>query len=117
MIAGLILVTPFDTLKDFDREHYPWLPVGLLLRHHMDIAGDLALASAPVAVIATAKDTIVPPRRTEAVRKSARNLVFDRTIAHTGHIDIFDSAEFQGAMQTASTLIEADNGCRVEPSL
>lgn len=115
-IAGLILVTPFDTLRALAREHYPWLPVGLLLRHHMDVAGDLASTSAPVAVIAAAKDTIISPRRTKAVRKSARKLVLDRTIANAGHNDIYDSAEFRGAMQRALTLIEADNVGREIPS-
>jgi hypothetical protein len=37
-VAGLILVTPFDSLEALAREHYPWAPVGLLLRHRMEIA-------------------------------------------------------------------------------
>ena len=37
-IAGLILVTPFNSLNALAREHYPWAPVGLLLRHRMEIA-------------------------------------------------------------------------------
>jgi pimeloyl-ACP methyl ester carboxylesterase len=105
-VAGLILVTPFDTLEALAREHYPWLPIGLLLRHRMDVAGDLASVSAPVAVIAAEKDTIVPPRRTEPVRKAARHLVLDRTIANAGHNDIYDRDVFRDAMQKAMTVIE-----------
>ena len=37
-IAGLILVTPFDSLTALAREHYPWAPVSLLLRYRMEIA-------------------------------------------------------------------------------
>lgn len=106
-IAGLILVTPFDTLKALAREHYPWLPVRLLLRHHMDVAGDLAAVTAPVAVIAASEDTIVPPRRTEVVRQSARTLVVDRVINNAGHNDIYSRVEYKHAMQDAMTLIEA----------
>jgi pimeloyl-ACP methyl ester carboxylesterase len=33
--AGLILVTPFDSLETLARDVYWWAPVGLLLRHRM----------------------------------------------------------------------------------
>ncbi|MEM0946223.1 MAG: alpha/beta fold hydrolase [Pseudomonadota bacterium] len=106
-VAGAILVTPFDTLMALAREHYPWLPVRLLLRHRMDVAGSVADVPGAVAVIAASNDTVVPPRRTVAVRKSARQLVVDRVIAGAGHNDIYDRAEFSRAMQEALALIEA----------
>jgi pimeloyl-ACP methyl ester carboxylesterase len=105
-IAGLILVTPFDSLGALAREHYSWLPVGLLLRHRMEVADTLAAVAAPVALIAAAGDTVVPPRRTEPVRRSVRNLVLDRVIADAGHNDLYDRAEFKRAMQEALALIE-----------
>ena len=105
-IAGLILVTPFDSLKALAHEHYPWAPVGLLLRHRMEIADTLAASSAPVALIAAERDTIVPPRRTEPVRRSAGNIVLDRVIMDAGHNDLYDSAEFKRAMREALSLIE-----------
>jgi uncharacterized protein len=106
-IAGLILVTPFDSLKALAREHYPWAPVGLLLRHRMEIAEMLAGSSAPVALISAGSDTIVPPRRTEPLRRSAGNLVLDLVIIGAGHNDLYDRAEFQRAMREALSLIEA----------
>ncbi|PWJ13859.1 hypothetical protein SAMN05421539_11390 [Jannaschia seohaensis] len=106
-IAGLILVTPFDTLEALAREHYPRLPVGLLLRHHMDLAGDLAAVPAPVAVISAAEDTVVPPLRTDAVRRSAPTLVADRVIANAGHNYIYNRIEYRRAMQDAMSLVEA----------
>ena len=107
-IAGLVLVTPFDTLTDLAREHYPWLPVGLLLRHRMEVAADLAAVTLPVSVIAAAADSVVPPRRTEAVRKVAENLVMDRLITGAGHNDIYDHGQYRRAMQDALSLIEDD---------
>ncbi len=107
-IAGLVLVTPFDTLDALAREHYPWLPVGLLLRHHMDVAGDVAATPAPVAVISASEDTVVPPRRTEALRRSARTLVADRVIANAGHNTVYNRIEYRRAMQDAMALIEAN---------
>ncbi len=105
-ITGLVLVTPFDTLTALAREHYPWLPVGLLLRHRMDVTAELAAVTKPVAVIAAEADSIVSPRRTEPVRRAADNLVLDRVIDGAGHNDIYDRAQYRRAMQDALSLIE-----------
>lgn len=111
-IAGLILVTPFDSLAAMARQHYPWLPIRLLLRHRMDVAGDLSALETPVAVIVAAQDTVVPPARTEAVRSAAGRLVLDRVIAGAGHNDIYDRPEYGNAMQQALALIEGRGGRR-----
>jgi pimeloyl-ACP methyl ester carboxylesterase len=105
-IAGLILVTPFDSLRALAREHYPWLPVGLLLRHRMEVADTLAGVRAPVALISAGRDTVVPPRRTAPLRSSVRNLVLDRVIPEAGHNDLYEQAEFPRAMREALFLIE-----------
>jgi pimeloyl-ACP methyl ester carboxylesterase len=105
-IGGLILVTPFDSLTALAREHYPWAPVGLLLRHRMEVADALAASSAPVAIIAAEMDTIVPSRRTEPVRRAARNIVLDRVIVDAAHNDLYDRAEFHRAMHEALSLME-----------
>ncbi len=60
--AGLVLVTPFDSLAEVGAAHYPFLPVRLLLRHRFD---SLALAPSmrsKVLMIAASADTIVPAR-------------------------------------------------------
>ncbi|HYN22723.1 MAG TPA: hypothetical protein VE078_17315 [Thermoanaerobaculia bacterium] len=106
-IAGLILITPFDSLKALAREHYPWAPVGLLLRHRMEIADTLVASQAPVALISAERDTIVPARRTEPLREAAGNLVLDRVIMDAGHNDLYDSSAFVTAMRDALTLIES----------
>lgn len=100
-LAGLILVSPFDSLEALGREHYWWLPVRWLLRHRMEVAEDLRGTSVPTAVIAGERDDIVPPRRTERVRRAIGNLVLDRTVAGAGHNDIFQRPEFRSAMVEA----------------
>ena len=110
-LAGLILVTPFDSIEALARDLYPWLPVRLLLRHRMDVADALLRTSAKVAIIAAARDEVVPARRTEALRRSANWVVLDRVISGVGHNDIYDSAEFVAAIKTALRLMEE----RTEP--
>ena len=105
-VAGLILVTAFDSLGKLAREHYPWAPVGLLLRHRMEVADAVAATSAPVALIAAGRDTIVPPRRSQRLREVAKNLVLDRVVEEAGHNDLYDMPEFVAAMREALELIE-----------
>ena len=99
--AGLILVTPFDSLKTVASDAYPWLPVGLLFRHEIDTAAALRGSNVRVALVAAERDEIIPPARIEALRRHVPNLVFDRTIAGAGHNDIYARDEFQQAMRQA----------------
>jgi len=109
-VDGVILVTPFDSVEALARDLYPWLPVRLLLRHRIDVAGTLDRTSAKVAIIAAEEDQIVPPRRTEALRRTSANTVLDRVIPGVGHNDIYDSDAFTEAMREALSLIEAQAG-------
>jgi pimeloyl-ACP methyl ester carboxylesterase len=100
-LDGLILVTPFDSLKAVASGHYPFLPVGTLFRHEMDAAAALRGLKVPTAIVAAERDSIIPPRRTEALRPSIGHLVFDRTISGASHNDLYNRPEFRDAMQDA----------------
>lgn len=100
-LDGLILVTPFDSLKAVASGHYPFLPVGALFRHEMDAAAALKDSQVPTAIVAAERDTIIPPPRTAGLRGSVGNLVFDRTIAGADHNDIYHRPEFRDAMHAA----------------
>ncbi len=99
-LAGLILVTPFDSLKAVASSLFPWLPVGAFFAHEIDAAAALHGVTAPVAIIAAEHDEIIPPSRTEALRSKIEP-VFDRTIAGAGHNDIYQRREFAAAMRGA----------------
>jgi uncharacterized protein len=100
-IEGLILVTPFDSLKALAASLYPWLPLGAFFRHELHTAEYLAGSDVPVAILAAERDEIVAPERTDALREKVPNLVFDRTIPGAGHNDIYARSDFQGAMDEA----------------
>jgi pimeloyl-ACP methyl ester carboxylesterase len=100
-LDGLILVTPFDSLKAVAEAMYPWLPIGPIFRHEIDAATPLERSEAPVAIVAAAHDEIVPSARTDALRGRLPHLVFDQTIERAGHNDIYSRLEFQEAMRQA----------------
>jgi pimeloyl-ACP methyl ester carboxylesterase len=107
-VHGLILVTPFDSLKAVAQSMFPWLPVGPLFAHEMDAATALTDSAVPVAIVSAARDEIVPTARTDALRKAVGNLVFDRTIAGAGHNDIYARSDFHEAMRAALVAVSHD---------
>jgi pimeloyl-ACP methyl ester carboxylesterase len=100
-VAGLILVTPFDSLARVAADHYPWLPVRPLFRHEMRPARDLRQATIPIALIAAERDGIIPRERTAALRAAIGRPVLDRTIAGRGHNDLYGDPAFVEAMRDA----------------
>jgi pimeloyl-ACP methyl ester carboxylesterase len=106
-LAGLILVTPFDSLKALAREHFSWAPTDLLLRHHMPTIDLVKDRQTPTALIMAGRDTIVPARRSEPLRSAIPNLVLDRTIADAGHNDLYQHPAFAAAMREAAAGFEA----------
>jgi dienelactone hydrolase len=104
-LDGLILVTPFDSLKAVAQALYPWVPIGPFFAHEIDAAGALADADLPVAILAAERDEIVPPERTKALRACVTKLVFDRTMAHAGHNDIYARSDFHQAMREAMAVL------------
>lgn len=100
-VDGLVLATPFDSLKSVAAELYPWLPIRPFFRHEIDTGTFLQGSQLPVAIITAGRDEIIPAARTEALRPRVANLVFDRTIAGAGHNDLYHRSEFHEALRDA----------------
>ena len=108
-VAGLVLVTPFDSLEALARDLYWWAPVGPLLRHRMPTVDFVRGSPVPTALIVAERDTIVPARRSVALRAAIENLVFEAAI-DAGHNDLYGRPAFAAAMREALARIEAALG-------
>ena len=104
-LDGIILVTPFDSLKAAAQALYPWVPIGPFFQHEIDAAGALEKGRVPVAIIAGERDELIVPERTDALRARTANLVFDRVVYRAGHNDIYARSDFQKAMRDALTAV------------
>lgn len=111
-LDGLILVTPFDSMRKVAAGQYPWLPVRWLFRHEFRSAEWLRGSTVPTAIVAAGRDSLIPAERTEGLRRATGRLVFDRTIADAGHNDIYDRPEFRAAMREALSSIGAVGDAR-----
>lgn len=69
-IAGLILVTPYDSLVAVASSHYSWLPVKQLLRTRFDSVQNLSGYRGPVAFIVGKYDDVIPPKHSQALYDS-----------------------------------------------
>jgi pimeloyl-ACP methyl ester carboxylesterase len=69
--AALILRSPFTSLVEVGRPHYPSLPVGLLLRDRYPAIEQIGCVAAPLLVVAGEQDGIVPPARSRRLYEEA----------------------------------------------
>jgi pimeloyl-ACP methyl ester carboxylesterase len=58
-VKALILVSPYDSLLSVAKEHFPFLPVKLLLRHRFDSLSRAPFISAPLLVLVASEDNII----------------------------------------------------------
>lgn len=97
--AGMLLRSPFPDLAAVASEHYPWLPVRLLLKDRYPVADNVsALDDVPMVVVYGTDDSIVPPALSEQVAAAAdaRRVVVEGA-AHNDRA-LLDGPELIGAM-------------------
>jgi fermentation-respiration switch protein FrsA (DUF1100 family) len=68
---ALVLRSPFTSLPEVARVHYPWLPVGWMLRDRFPSIERIRSLSQPLIVIAGERDTIVPHAQSRALFDAA----------------------------------------------
>jgi hypothetical protein len=79
-LDGLVLVTPFDSLRAVAAGQFPWLPVSLLIVTICSRRRTLSAADVPVALIAAERDQTVPAHHSAALARATRRVVHDVTI-------------------------------------
>lgn len=100
-LAGVLLVTPFDSVEAIAKESYFWVPVGLLLRHRFPTAAFMTGNPTPTAVIAAGEDRVVKPSRTKALIARLENLVFQATLAGAGHETLYELPAYKATLLAA----------------
>ena len=99
------------------RQYSPETNPGVAEFYRQNHAGqtvDFVRGSAvPTALIVAGRDTIVPPRRSAALRAAIPNLVFEVAI-DAGHNDLYGRSTFAAAMREALARIGAASGRAVQ---
>jgi pimeloyl-ACP methyl ester carboxylesterase len=84
---GLVLRSPFASLASVGRAHYPFLPVGLLLRDRYEVADRVGRVRAPTIVVYGTADSVVPAGQSRTVAEAAANLADVVAVAGADHND------------------------------
>jgi pimeloyl-ACP methyl ester carboxylesterase len=87
-LRGVILVTPYDSITDIAKRHYPYLPVGMLIRHPFDSISRVDKIDAPLLCLAAAEDLVIPPKHARRLYDAWRGPKTWREIADAGHDSI-----------------------------
>jgi len=106
-LAGILLVTPFDSVEAIVKQSYFWVPVGLLLRHRFPTVEFMAGNPTPVAVIAAERDQVVRPERTRALVERLPNLVFHRVLEGANHNTLYQLPVYEQSLEAAFAAIRA----------
>jgi pimeloyl-ACP methyl ester carboxylesterase len=69
-------VVPFDTLKSLASEHFPILPVGLILGSSWDNIRSLQHYKGPLEVFGAVQDTIIPVAHAKKLAESVPSAIF-----------------------------------------
>lgn len=85
--AGVLLRSPFTELAAVGRHHYPFLPVGLLLRDRFPVVEHLSESPVPVTVVRGTADSVVPTGLSAEVAAAAGNLVEEVVLDGVDHND------------------------------
>ena len=87
-VAGMILVSPYDSMVNMAREQFPIFPVSILLKHRFDSVKYLENYRGPLCIIYGGRDNIIPNRRTEALIKNIKGQKDVVLIEGADHNDI-----------------------------
>lgn len=90
-VDGVVLITPYDSIEQVAKRHYPWLPISFLLKHRFSSDRYIGQISSPILVIYGEQDTVVPPQHTEnLIRYGGENVkVVSITKADHQNIDLY----------------------------
>ncbi|HVY06271.1 MAG TPA: alpha/beta fold hydrolase [Burkholderiales bacterium] len=98
-VAGLVLVTPYDSIQEIAARRFPYFPVRWLLRDKFESWKFAPEITVPTLILAAAHDEVIPGASTEALLARFRpGLATCHVLPGTGHNDISASPEYLGLL-------------------
>jgi len=96
----VVLTSPFDSARAVAQRVYPWLPVGLLIRHPFDSAAFAPRLKMPVLVLMGDADTLIPMSHSARLAGLWGGPVERAVFAGFGHNDIGMNPQYEEAIRT-----------------
>jgi pimeloyl-ACP methyl ester carboxylesterase len=93
-VAGVVLISPYDSVTALAQRHYPFLPVRLLLKHPFDSLSRAPAIKAPLLAIVGERDGIIPPEHSQRLHDAWGGPKRWSSIPRAGHNDLGPQREF-----------------------
>ena len=89
-VAAVVLEAPFSSAVAAGKSHYPWLPVGILLKDRYDSISKIKSINAPLMIFHGTSDRVVPAKLGQKLFAAAIAPKTDHWINGASHNDLFD---------------------------
>jgi len=89
--AGLVLVSPFTSVKDMSRLAFPWLPVSWLLKDKYNTLGRIPSVRGPLLILHGSQDELVPVSHGAKLFEAATEPKSFQALPQAGHNDTFQA--------------------------
>ena len=97
-LAGVILVSPYDSIESVAKGVYPFLPIGLMLRHRFDSLARAPGIEAPLLCLVASADRVIPRPHSERLYAAWGGDKHWREIRPAEHDSISDEPDYWRAI-------------------
>jgi len=101
-VDRLILITPYDSIANVAQTHYPYVPIGLLLKDRYESWKLAPQIKVPTTVLVAAHDDVIPRKHSNALMKAFMpGIATQHVIPETDHNTISGSAMYETLLRDA----------------
>lgn len=93
-LRGVILASPYDSIAEVAKRHYPFLPVSLMLRHRFDSLASAPQIETPLLCLVATEDRIIPTPHSRVLFDAWRGPKAWREIPRSDHDSISSEPEY-----------------------
>jgi pimeloyl-ACP methyl ester carboxylesterase len=93
-LRGVILESPYDSIVEVAKGHYPFLPVSLMLRHRFDSLARAQQIEVPLMCLVATEDRVIPAARSRALFEAWRGTKTWIEVPRSDHDSISGEPEY-----------------------
>lgn len=97
--AGVVLVTPYDSIRDVAQSMYPTVPVSALLRHPFDSLARAPAIDTPMLALVAGRDQVIPSHHARRLFEAWRGPKRWREIAAADHDSISSAPDYWASIR------------------
>jgi pimeloyl-ACP methyl ester carboxylesterase len=98
-VAGVILITPYDSISSMAKAKYPIFPIDLLLKHKFESIKHVLHVKAPVGLIEVKDDDVVSKEHFDKLKQKVPNLSLHVELEDTTHGEVLTHPLFEESLK------------------